>query len=917
MLARMGFLTEISGPPVTADLPARWIFDRLEEWAQQFPNQLAFAIDRRDGVEEHRYADVLDHVNAFVMDFQHYGIQRGDKVGILMENIPQWVFVLLGAMRMGAVTVPLATTLPENSLRLIGQHAGCRMIVADEQNWEKAERVCRELKCALASPPGRGRHVSQPADVPGEGTGFAEILDPHPAALYAALSQGERSDTTIIVYTSGTTGNPKGVELTFDNLNHEIRGAIELLEITPNHRILSVLPFSHVLPLIANVLGPLCAGAAVVFLDSISPQRIIDAFHRHHITLFVCVPQFFYVLHKRIFSQVDSQPFYMRVLFGAMKAIAKRINKPAVRRKLFSKIHNAIGPDLWLLASGGSRFEARIAQDLHDLGYTVLEAYGLTETSAAATITPVGDNHIGTVGIPLRGVTVRIDSPNHEGIGEVWVRGPVLMKGYYRAPDQTSETILDGWLHTGDLGFIDAAGALSITGRSKDVIVLANGKNVYPEELETHYSQSPFIKEICIVGIPEDDHTPANEILHAMVVPEMDEFRRRGQTAIMEMIRFDIENLSKQLPTYYRIHSLSVRNEPFARTVTRKLKRFEIQTEELERRKMRADNPAQPAGEDHPRFKEKVGATVAKLVRETKPEVGPLDPRMNIELDLAYDSLSRVELLSLAEARLGVNIAEHKAARIFTLGELIEAFEAASAAESAGGWTWKEILNVPPGDELNRHYVLNKRYLLDPFAFVTMRIVKLLSRIFFRLRYYGLENLPQRMPFLICPNHESFLDGPLLASILPRRVIYNMFIHGYSDYWDNAFSRRLAKVCNIVAIDPNVNLIRAMQLGAMGLKYGRVLLIFPEGTRSIDGHVQEFKKGAAILAFELGVPIVPVGIRGTFEAWPRGGGFRFHPVELHFGKPIDPKSFAQASDPYGAITNVLRKEVLMLSGDNL
>ena len=350
MLARMGFLTEISGPPVTADLPARWVFDRLEEWAARFPNQLAFAVDRRDGVEEHRYADVLDHVNAIVMDFQHHGIQRGDKVGILMENIPQWVFVLLGAMRMGAVTVPLATTLPENSLRLIAQHAGCRMIVADEQNWEKAERVCRELKCALASPPGRG-----------EGTGFAEIRDPHPAALYAALSQGESSDTTIIVYTSGTTGNPKGVELTFDNLNHEIRGAIELLEITPNHRILSVLPFSHVLPLIANALGPLCAGAAVVFLDSISPQRIIDAFHRHRITLFVCVPQFFYVLHKRIFSQVDSQPFYMRVLFGAMKAIAKRINKPAVRRKFFSKIHNAIGPDLWLLASGGSRFEARIA----------------------------------------------------------------------------------------------------------------------------------------------------------------------------------------------------------------------------------------------------------------------------------------------------------------------------------------------------------------------------------------------------------------------------------------------------------------------------------------------------------------------------------------------------------------------------
>src|SRR5438552_17805362 len=433
MLARMGFLTEISGPPVTADLPARWIFDRLEEWAQQFPNQLAFAIDRRDGVEEHRYADVLDHVNAIVIDFQQHGIERGDKVGILMENIPQWVFVLLGAMKMGAVTVPLATTLPENSLRLIARHAGCKTIVADEQNWETADRLCRELQCTLGSPFGRGRAVSQTADGPGEGTGFARVRYPHPA-LRAALSQGERDDTAIIVYTSGTTGNPKGVELTFDNLNHEIRGAIELLEITPNHRILSVLPFSHVLPLIANALGPLCAGAAVVFLSSISPQRIIDAFHRHRITFFVCVPQFFYILHKRIFSQAAAQPLPMRMIFRGMRALARRTQSPPLRRKLFSRIHKAIGPDLWLLASGGSRFEPRIANDLNELGYTVLQAYGLTETSAAATITPTGDAHIGTVGKPLRGVTVRVDSPNGNGVGEVCIHGPVLMKGYYQAP---------------------------------------------------------------------------------------------------------------------------------------------------------------------------------------------------------------------------------------------------------------------------------------------------------------------------------------------------------------------------------------------------------------------------------------------------------------------------------------------------
>ena len=150
---------------------------------------------------------------------------------------------------------------------------------------------------------------------------------------------------------------------------------------------------------------------------------------------------------------------------------------------------------------------------------------------------------------------------------------------------------------------------------------------------------------------------------------------------------------------------------------------------------------------------------------------------------------------------------------------------------------------------------------------------------------------------------------------MPRDVIYRMFILGYSDYWRSAFSRRLAEVCKIVAIDPNVNLIRAMQAGAVGLKQNRPLLIFPEGTRSIDGHVAEFKKGAAILAFELGVPIVPVGIRGTFEVWPRGGGFRLHPIEFHFGDPIDPTAFKTAADPYAAITEKLQNEVKRLSGD--
>src|SRR5262249_4030760 len=156
---------------------------------------------------------------------------------------------------------------------------------------------------------------------------------------------------------------------------------------------------------------------------------------------------------------------------------------------------------------------------------------------------------------------------------------------------------------------------------------------------------------------------------------------------------------------------------------------------------------------------------------------------------------------------------------------------------------------------VREYQVFDKRPLLDPMSFVAMRSLKLLARGLFRLRYYGLEKLPRTMPFLLCPNHESFLDGPLLAAILPQQGLYNIFILGYSDYWQSAVSRRIAEMCKIVPIDPNANLVRAMQAGAAGLKQGWSLLIFPEGTRSIDGHVADFKKGAAILAVELGVPV--------------------------------------------------------------
>jgi len=887
----MEHLTEVSGPPLTDVPPSTWIFDRIEEWAKRAPERFAFALDQQDSVREYRYADVLREADAISAFLASRGLQQGDRIAILMENVPQWVFVLLGAMRSGIITVPFATTLPEDQLIRVAEHSGSRLIFSDDTNLEKAKAVAARFGIDVVSLNDWERaSASKPQSAP------RNVLDPE--------------STVLLIYTSGTTGEPKGVQLTVLNLIHEIRGIFEPLEMSADHRILSVLPFSHVLPLIANALAPLCLGAGVVFLSSISPQRIIEAFHRHRITCFVCVPQFFYLLHKRIFTQVQAQPWYMRKLFEAMRSVAQRLS-PSGRRRLFSKIHKTIGPDLRLLASGGSRFDSRIATDLTDLGYTVVNAYGLTETSAAVTATPIRQNRIGTVGKPLRGAKVRIDAPNQEGIGEVCIGGPLLMKGYYRADSQTASVIRGGWLYTGDLGFIDLEGNLTITGRSKDVIVLASGKNIYPEEIETQYGRSPFIKEMCVLGVSEAADARSGEKLHAVVVPDMDEFRKQGESSIMEVIRFEMESLSKSLPSYQHILSFSIRNEPLPRTVTRKLKRFEIEAEEKQRRQ-----PGETrAAEDHVRFRSGIGQTVATLVRSVKPEAVGLDPSMNFELDLGFDSLAKVELLTEIESRTGLHVESEEAARIYTLGELIDALEQKSGSVGTSGRGWKDILTLAPSDELNQHYIFKPKPIPTGIIVTLSWICRTLSRVLFRLRWRGLENFPQSGAYLICPNHESFLDAPSLYMVLPPRVIWKTFSLGYSDYWQGTFSRRLAEACNIVAIDSNANLVRAMQAGAVGLKRNKALLIFPEGTRSIDGHIGEIKKGASILSTELGVPIVPVGINGTFEAWPRSGGFKLHPIEIVVGAPIDPRRFADAPDPYVALTNHLRNVMKTLTYD--
>jgi len=642
------------------------------------------------------------------------------------------------------------------------------------------------------------------------------------------------------------------------------------------------------------------------------------------------VPQFFYLIHERLFQEIAKRGALTQKIFGAMVALNRTLRKVGINAGpiLFKKVHTTLGPKMRYLATGGSRFDPAIMRDFHDLGIDILQALGLTETTAAIFVNSPNDNVIGSCGKAMKGVEGKIvdPQPQEEGppVGELAVRGAVVMKGYWNRPDATAAVLRDGWLYTGDLGYFDSRGHLFLTGRKKEVIVLSNGKNVYPEEIEAHYLKSPFIKEIAVMGL-EGKPGEGGDRLHAVIVPNFDALRQRKIVNAKEVIRFDIEGLSPRIASTKRIGSYEIWQEDLPRTTTRKIKRFEVEKRvRVNQAKKLADDSELPAEKrltadeaawlDQPDVQRGL-----KVVRETARSAPPtLRPTLNLELDLGLDSMQRVELLSRLEEELGGNLEESQLTEIYTVRDLVDAV-LRSAASGAGSSTrvtfagWKSILAEDP-DDPDVLALAHPNRVTDTFWFLLSRLIQLIARDRFHLKVSGIEKLPQAGPYIISSNHQSYLDPLILASVLPADVFRRLFAVGTSDIFGKGMMRKLARSLKVVVLDPDANLVPAMRAGAFGLRQGLALILYPEGERSIDGTPRIFKKGAAILSIHLQVPIVPVAIEGFYQAWPRNQAFRgFTPLRMVFGDPISPPPESEASEAvYEKLTADLRARIVAM-----
>lgn len=884
---------------------------RVATAAEAFGDAVAMQAKGASGYVRLTHREVSARAAAAAAGLVTRGLKPGDRVVLLSESRPEWGVAYLAITGAGGTAVPLDAQLTDPEIANCIRHAGAGIVIASDR--------FRERLAALA---GQGLPLTR-IDLDG-GPG-ALAFDTLAASGAGSLLPDVAPDLPAsILYTSGTTGTPKGVVLTHANFLANAESVLEIGLCRSDDNFLVLLPLHHSFAFMADFLVPLLSGARTTYPESLKTPDLLAAMQETGVTVLVGVPQLYTMLHRGLLEQVKRRPAPARAAFRFLLAASGRL-LPVVGeragRLLFPQVHRRFGGRLRILASGGAKLDPAVAADFRRLGFQVLEGYGLTETAPVVSFNPPEHPILESVGRPLPGVEVRIAAPDGEGVGEILVRGPNVMAGYYQNPEATAEAIRDGWLHTGDLGYLDAGDYLYITGRAKEVVVLPSGKNIYPEEVEAHYQQSAYIKEICVVGVEAGDG-PSTESLRALVLPDFEYLKAQRLSGAREAIRWDMENYSRLLPPFKRVTGFSLVKEPFPRTRLGKIQRHRVQ--ELYRDLLAAPPSAEPAAPaDDPLLGRRGADRILDLLRQ-RAQGRPVRLDDNLELDLGIDSLGRLELVVALEEMFGIELPDEAGSEVFTVRELLtrvlDVAEGGGAPAAARRDPWEAILNTPPDEaDVARLAAGTSRQ---------ARIVTWCFRLFCwllfttccRLRVRGRERVPAGSPFILAANHASYVDGFLIAAALPFREVTRLHIVGFQTFFQHPLLGWFARNVRVISIDMDAYLARALRTAAHVLRQGKALCVFPEGARSIDGTIKPFKKGTGILALAAKVPLVPVHLGGTFDVWPRGHRWpRPAPVRVTFGEPVsvdellrDPAAVG-ADDPERLMA-ALRARVAALAG---
>ncbi|OGM02697.1 MAG: hypothetical protein A2008_05795 [Candidatus Wallbacteria bacterium GWC2_49_35] len=864
------------------------ILGALKANAAKNPQKTALCVKRNGEYVKYSYGRFYEMVCSVANRLIETGVTRNDFVGLFSENSPEWVVAYFAIHASGAAVVPLDAQYTERELSNLLPFAGVKTLLCSRALYDKIIKTLDE-KLKFES-------IYLIDDQAVDNSIFKM-----PAYEGYRVTR-EENDRMSLIFTSGTTGDPKGVVLTDRNFHSNVESIINMGGLMDETDVvLTILPLHHCFSFTATTLLPLMLGASLTFQPSLKGPDILEAMNETGVTKMAGVPQLFSIFEKNIFSKTEKLSFFQKKIFNALFRLSEKIyDKTGVMagKFLFKKVTSAFGAKFRFFVSGGAKLDSKTAKNLAVVGLEILEGYGLTETAPVLTLNPPGAARIGSCGKPLPGVEMKILNPGAEGVGEIIARGPNLMEGYYKHPESTAEVIKDGWFYTGDLGYFDKDGYLFITGRAKDVIVMASGKNVYPDEVEKHYQQCRFVAEMCVMG--EETSDGRIEKLKAIVVPNYRLLREQNIANCTNYIKCDFEELSLKVPTYMRITDFKIISDELPRTRLGKLKRNEIKKRGLFDR---AGDDAVKKPELTAEEKELMSAPIAeRLLERLKNLTGKTEmyPSDSLELDLGVDSLTRLELFVILESEFGLKVKDSEAASLIHLKDILERVvkDGNASLPAAGGASGLlSAMRKEPETSFESAYNLRPGF----FGWLFKHFLKKSAWQFFKIScgvdIAGAENIKHKKAFLLCPNHTSYIDPVIMFAALKEFHSRRMFFFALEEMFGGALLAWFRRLFKIITSGTEDSMIRSLQYSSRALAEGFPICIFPEGQRTIDETVVKPKKGFAILACEHKAPIYPVYIKGAIKMFSKPNpGFTPTPLSIRIGEAIMPPVKAEYTE---------------------
>jgi len=805
------------------------LFDLLRRSAACYGPSPALAIRRGLRTDRWTYAELLASVEDATSRLRTRGIGPGDRILVMAANSPELVASMFAAWKLEAILVPIdLRTSPEVIAAMIRQV---------------------EPRCSIADDPAATPGV--PALAPSALVGAADIPANWAPLPPSPIWDGAPADLAEIVFTSGTTGNPKGVMLTHANILINVEAAVDTLATPLGTRVLSLMPLSHMMEQTAGLLAALRVGGTVYYATSRRSSAILEAMQRHRIELMVCVPEVLRLMLAGIEREVERRG--RQRAWARAHALAPRLPF-AARRLLFRAVRRRLGGHLKVILSGGAPLGTDLWGTWERLGVRVVQGYGATECSPIVASHRLHRRLPNSVGWPVRGVEVRLGDG-----GEVHVRGASVTPGYWMDEARTAEALADGWYRTGDVGVFGPAGDLRLQGRARDMIVLADGRNVFPEDVEAALREEPAIRDCTVVGRPRPDGSTE---VHAVVIPAADtppasdagSTHGDGPTGSDSLaIEAALRRANGRLGPHQQVRGFTRWPAPdFPRTPSLKVKRAAVLAA-LAGTPVPADTPA--TVESGVSTAERIVAMLARL--GGKPAAS-LTPDSDLSLDAGLDSLGRVELAVLLEEELGCYLADDTIAGLRTVGDLTAAVARGNSGRAS------ELLPAWPRQPAARALRnILQQGLLFPAVRAYCRPLTVVGGETFAIL---------RGPTLLVANHASHLDSALVLATLPSSLRRRTSVAAAADYFFSSRARSLAAIGLI-------NAFPFERHGAVGASLahcgdladdGESVLIFPEGTRSATGALAPLKTGIGLLARELRVPVVPLYLDGPFRILPKG-----------------------------------------------